>query len=653
MASSFLSSLKAKILSDAPKPGGKTLGKPAAGAQSPAGRLDAERLTAIFGRHKKWLESGGKQGARAVLRDAVLSRSRGRIANISLRRADLRGCMMRGMHLDNVVLAEADLRDADLRGANLATAQGLTGEQMAGADLSGARLAASAQHFPALEWVPEHSRRARAILIATVLASLYALLTVATTTDAALFLNGPSSPLPLLFIMIPLPWFYALAPVVLFGLFATLHLYLVRLWGRLARLPAVFPDGSTLDQSLPSWLFHGVPFAYFPRLREKRPNLFHLQHGLTLFLAWGLVPLTQLALWFRYLVRHDGLGGILHVVLLVATLAVGLYAFALMGAILRGDVDMTDPRALKHPTMLRRFSLMHVTVSAVFLLIVGIYSVKATGAFGLAPLHVPDLSYTDLSGRDLRGNDLSGADLSRSQLTSVDLRGADLTGADLSESVLTRAQLSLAILDDARILDSRLDDADLRQASLRRARLDGSNLSGALLSKADMTRALIRKADLRRAALDSSILAAADLTGSNLTGANASFAQAQESRLTEATAMQADLRTIDLTAADLTRARLTGSNLEKAKMLQFNGVQAKLSEANMQGADLKFANLEGADLRGALLIKADVRGANLKDVTLSKADLSGANLTETNIDCVKIAFAKSDRDTQLPDHCKR
>ena len=454
--------------------------------------------------------------------------------------------------------------------------------------------------------------------------------------------------LPLLLPSVYLPLFYGVAPLLVFALFVTLHLYLLRLWGRLARLPAVFPDGGTIDHHLPPWLFHGFPLAYLPRLRRRRPRLFWLQHALALLLGWAVAPLTLFVLWLRYLVRHDPFGSALHGVLLVAAVALAFYAFALTGAILRGEVtgrERLGPARLFRPP--------YLVATGLCLAGVLLYSVKAIGGFGLAPLHVPDFSYMELSGADLRGNDLSGADLSGANLTAADLRGTLLRGADLSDALLAKARLSHARLDDAKLLNAKLSGADLRGASLQRARMDGSDLSAATLSEANLTRALIRKADLRKATLDAASLAGADFTGSDLTGANIGFARAEESRFTDATLSRADLRTINLTAADLTRARLTQANLENAVLMQVNGVEARLDQSRLKGADLKFSVLQGADLRLADLTGTDMRGADLKDAALAKADLRGANLIDAKVDCANLATATSDAKTRLPAQCER
>jgi len=74
--------------------------------------MTKEALNAILESHALWLNSNGREGKRANLREANL-----RVAD--LRGADLRGADLRGANLRGADLREADLRGADLRVANL------------------------------------------------------------------------------------------------------------------------------------------------------------------------------------------------------------------------------------------------------------------------------------------------------------------------------------------------------------------------------------------------------------------------------------------------------------------------------------------------------------------------------------------------------
>jgi len=88
--------------------------------------MKPSELKDILDQHRLWLESDGKQGKLANLRDANLQGAYLRDAN--LQGAYLRGTNLHGADIRGANLRYADLRVADLQGANLcgANLQGAT-----------------------------------------------------------------------------------------------------------------------------------------------------------------------------------------------------------------------------------------------------------------------------------------------------------------------------------------------------------------------------------------------------------------------------------------------------------------------------------------------------------------------------------------------
>jgi hypothetical protein len=197
-----------------------------------------------------------------------------------------------------------ELRGADLRGKDLTDVQGLLPEHLAGADLTGAKLPEDIAKFPALGQVAAISSEARKIFIGLLAACVYSWLVVGTTTDVALILNTASSPLPIINTPIPIAGFYVVGATLLAAVYGYFHFYLQRLWRTFTTLPAIFPDGTALDDKTGPWLLTNLVRADFKRLRKNAPPLTRLENLLTILLAWWLVPLTLLALWARYLPAH-------------------------------------------------------------------------------------------------------------------------------------------------------------------------------------------------------------------------------------------------------------------------------------------------------------------------------------------------------------
>ena len=244
-----------------------------------------------------WLEDAELQGAR-------------------LTRANLRGAILDGAKLNGANLYKATLTDADLQDADLTDVKGLLSSQLARTDLSGATLPEAVAKFDALGNVSERSQIAKRLFATLLLGCIYALLTVATTTDVRLLTNSASSPLPVIQTQVPIAGFYFAAPVVLLGLSAYFLLYLQRLWESLAKLPAVFPDGTPLDEKAYPWLPNSIVHSHFTLLKNRRPPLSKLQALITIILGYWVVPITLIFVWGRYLPRHDWVGTGIHAALL-------------------------------------------------------------------------------------------------------------------------------------------------------------------------------------------------------------------------------------------------------------------------------------------------------------------------------------------------
>ena len=82
------------------------------------GKLTPEQLGEILEKHRKWVESEGKNGEKADLFGA------------HLQKADLCGANLREASLLFAELQGADLREANLQEADLVVTQGLTAPQV-------------------------------------------------------------------------------------------------------------------------------------------------------------------------------------------------------------------------------------------------------------------------------------------------------------------------------------------------------------------------------------------------------------------------------------------------------------------------------------------------------------------------------------------
>ena len=245
--------------------------------------------------------------------------SKATLSRANLRDAELSKCSFRGARLDyadfrNAVVADTDFRDLS-EGENSSSDRHTqtTAISLGGADLSNAKLPDSLGDFKTLlSAVAELSASAKKIFLSILLGCAYALLTIATTDDARLLTNLGLSPLPIIGSQVPVVAFYWVAPVLLFFLYIYQHLYLQRLWDALARLPAVFPDGTPVNVKIYPWLLNGLVCVRFKRLSDKRPPFSRLQARASTLLAWYVVPFTMSCFWLRFLFRHDWVGTWFH-----------------------------------------------------------------------------------------------------------------------------------------------------------------------------------------------------------------------------------------------------------------------------------------------------------------------------------------------------
>jgi hypothetical protein len=224
--------------------------------------MDPKELSRILDTHKLWLNSCGKDGQSADLHDASLTGSRdlcgvdlrqsilngAKFENSDLANANFQGAELRRANFANANLRGTILREADLQNADLETANFLLTSQLAGANVAGAKLPPAIAEFEGLKTIAEATSNAQKMFIAMLAGCLYCWLTIGTTTDAALLTNSASSPLPIIGTALPIVGFYLVAPVLLVAVYFYFHLNMQRLWEALADLPAVFPDGRTLDK---------------------------------------------------------------------------------------------------------------------------------------------------------------------------------------------------------------------------------------------------------------------------------------------------------------------------------------------------------------------------------------------------------------------
>ncbi len=593
----------------------------------------------VLDQHKLWVESGGESGRRADL------------SGINLTNADLTGVNLRGAILDKAKLQGADLSMANLRGASLVQADlrdaTLLGTELHGANLMGATVYGAegmwvgrlggANLFDALlpetllatfdstRAIQQATRVARLFYFMTLAISAVCVLLIGFTTDLRLLVNGPAIPIPHIGRALPMMGFYLGAPILLACLYLRFHFLLLRLWGNMAAMPAVFPDGQTLERDGP-WYLMGVVRRHFRWQRDSRSPFAVLETVLSTALAYWVVPATLFIFWLRYLVRQDLHGTVLHVFLLTLSVAAAMCLPAIVTRVLGpGEIQFPKMNNLARLIMLTTRAAM-VTGAVVLALSLGVVLGLPADA-DVAP------EYSRVNIRRLPAR----------VFQSLGYRPyADITEASLSVPPKGKwNEDSLAATQGAKLNEMNLHFVRGYRAFLANAKLWRANLEGAYLSEADVRGANLREATLRdvildRAQAEGAVLVSVDATRGNFTGTGLRNADLSYATLEGAVLSSAKLSGASLYSADLRNAQLLRADLSRADLRDTKLANAVLSFANLENADFSSAkaagaNFSGAQLKAAVFLDADLKNADLRGVSASSAILRGADLTGANL----------------------
>jgi uncharacterized protein YjbI with pentapeptide repeats len=619
---------------------------PPADARPPISLLD---LAEVLDQHKAWVESAGDAGLRADL------------CGVNLAHADLTGVNLQGAFLNKVNLSGADLSLANLRGASLVQADlrdtNLLGTELRGANLMGATLYGaegiwvgrlggtnlfdallpeSISSFDGSKAVAQATRSARFFYFLTMAACAVCWLLILLTTDSRLILDSSAVPLPHVPNFLPMSGFYLGAPLLILLLYARLHFLLLRLWGSIAALPAVFPDGNTLEKDGP-WYLMGLVRRHFRWLRDTRSPISVFESVVSAILAYWLAPATLALFWVRYLVRQDFRGTLLHVASIVLLVVAATCLPILVSRALR-------PGDLHRPTSGNAFRAASIPLRTAFLAAILLLALSI-GVIRGVPGEMPADSSLAPQVHDIRSwaaqalqlvgyrpyaelveaafsprsnasesADSSGSAGARLSLNQIDLRFARGYHLSFANAKMWRANLRGAYLPEAD-----LHGANLREGILREASFDKAQAQGVILVSVDGRSSNFASADLRNADFSYGTFSGSLFTNAKLAGGSFYSADLREARL-----LRADLSKTDFRDAKLAGAFLSLATMQDADFSSAGLGGANLTQAQLKGTILLDTDLRKADLRGAVFSGAIVRGTLFDGARVEGADLRGA-----------------------------
>jgi uncharacterized protein YjbI with pentapeptide repeats len=517
-------------------------------------------------------------------------------------------------------------------GANLYGAEGLWFGRLGGTNLFDAVLPESISAVDSSKAIGDATKVARWFYFLTISVSVISGLLIALTSDVRLLINSSALHTTRLGNLLPMTGFYLGGPLVLLALSLRFHFLLLRLWGSMAALPAVFPDGQTLEKDGP-WYLMGLVRRHFRWQGESRSAMTAFETVLSTVLAYWIVPVTLFFFWLRYLPRQDFRGTLLHVFLMTLSVATATCVPFVVSRVLRpGDIRLPKSKNILRMVLGTTRAAL-ATGCILFLFSLGVNR----------GLPFDRTTATEESPADVRR-------WAAMVFQSVGFRPY----ADLTEATLSTPPPRGTVWNDETvegIAGARLNQMNLRFArgykvflvngKLWRANLEGAYLSEADLRGANLREALLRSAILDRAQLTRAILVSAKATGTNLTASDLRFADLSygtfenavisNARVSGASLYAVNLRNAQLLRTDLSRTDMRDTRLEHAVLSFANLEQADLSSARLAEANLTGARLKGAILLDADLKKADLRGAFLTGAVLRDAELDGANLAGADL----------------------
>jgi uncharacterized protein YjbI with pentapeptide repeats len=600
---------------------------------------DLLEFAGALDQHRVWVETGGQQGVQGHFSGAELTGVDLTAANLQgaeMQKVNLRGADLSMANLRNANLVEADLREtnllgtefsgANLMGANLYGAQGLWAGRLGGTNLFDATLPEAVATLNGQRTIEQFTQVARWFYVLVISLCVVACAFIALTTDVRLLLDESATVIARIPNILPLQGFYLGAPLLLTALYLRLQFLLLRLWGSMGALPAVFPDGQTPEKD-GRWYLMGPIRPYLRWTREPHSAVGMLECYVAMGLAYWAVPAILFCFWLRYLVMQDYRGTLLQVFLLTVVSSAGCGLPRIVKRVLRpGDwTEESTPQFLKD--VLRATRVPVLVGLTLFLLSLGV--VRGLPGDGTLRPEVgrgdprrwaatmfqfvgyrPYADLTDESVSSRRGGP-SGA-----SGQTTDTGGPRLNEINLRYSRGYHAEFANARMWRANLEGSSLAESDFRGANLREANLRAAKMDHVQAAKANLVSVDARGAGFNGGDFQGSDWSFANLDGATLTTANLAGATMYAVALRQANLLRADLAHTDLRDAHLEDAVLSLTKLE----------QTDFSAAKMMGANLTGALAKGTIFLEADLSKADLRGGNFAGAVLRQVKLDGANV---------------------------
>jgi uncharacterized protein YjbI with pentapeptide repeats len=601
----------------------------------------------VLDQHKLWVETAGKEGKRGDFTGADLCNADLTAANLQgaqLQKVNFRGADLSMANFRGANLVEADLREANLlgaefaganlMGANLYGAQGLWAGRLGGTNLFDATLPEAVSIHDGGKTIGQFTQSARRFYLLVLSLCVGACGLVALTTDVRLLLDASATVTARIPNFLPLQGFYLGAPLLLTVLYLRLQFLLLRLWGSMGALPAVFPDGQTPEKD-GRWYLMGPIRPHLRWSRDPKSPLAMGESLLSMALAYWAVPAMLAIFWLRYLVMQDYRGTLLHVFLITLVGAVAFGMPRMVARVLRpGDWSNESTEQFMRD-VLSTLRVPAMAGIALFVLSIGVirglpadYGVRPEVGKG-DPRRWAASAFQSLGYRPYADITEESVSEATAKSASNEAGSSEATGPRLNEINLRYARGYRTAFANARMWRANLEGASLSEADFRGANLREAVLRAANLDHVQAGRANLVSADAKDAVFSGGDFRNADLSFANLAGATLATANLERATLYSVNLQRANLLRADLSHADLRDTKLEEAILSLAMMEQTDLSAAKMAGANLTGAQAKGtifleSDLSRTDLRGAAFPGAVLRQAKMDGAKIEGADFQGA-----------------------------
>ena len=479
-----------------------------------------------------------------------------------------------------------------------------------------------------IEWLRESAENSSSLmagqLIVFLLAIMYILVTVYSTTDRDLLIANSRVVLPILGVNIPSNGFYVFAPLIVLAF----HLnFLYSLSVHCLRLKRL--EEECIKQNVPFKL--KTVFLFNQILRHKDNDKTHkyffswlfsfFRRLFSSFIPYILPLYSLLYIQLIYSKYHNLPDTTYHFLCIVADIGILIY--------FGYNLVHQESKERLSKSSVKQY-LERQWIGMIFCMAFGIAALANLGmvSFLITPWESPS--------RFVAKNLVGLPVLNTILVPRIDLPDQKhaLVQSPPSDELLSAYLQIETKIQDRNTGNKDIEELDPRETAKNKAWLDhtrGLDLKGRNLQFANFYKDNLVHVDFKNAKLEDANLDSTWLIGADFQNADLKF-----SSFKDATLHRVPFPNANLTGANFTRTKLIGAILEgvefKGSDLAFADLRgAILRNAKLQGAilwnvNLQFADLESADLRGAQLGNANLRFSNLRKAKLQGADLEGADL---------------------------